>query len=118
MTQIIIILTDCMNPLGVENSIIPNSAMTAGGGQVYPTYQARLNHIEGWCATRNAQYTVTYLQVDIGYVALVTGVATQGDPNWEPNFWATLRLQFGYDGSNFANVEAEDSNAVRVSIKT
>ena len=108
-----------MNPLGVENSIIPNSNITVGGGrQYYPPYQARLNHVQGWCALTDKQYTEVYLQVDIGYVALVTGVATQGDPVYEPNYWETFKLQFSYDGSKFADVEAEGSSAVRVSIET
>ncbi|XP_031549039.1 uncharacterized protein LOC116286593 [Actinia tenebrosa] len=72
---------DCIEPLGAERGLIPDSALTASSWYDidHEPWLGRLYETRGekaWCAKTNDGNQ--YLQVDLGYLSRVTGVATQG----------------------------------------
>ncbi|XP_038047394.1 uncharacterized protein LOC119721398 isoform X2 [Patiria miniata] len=80
----------CVGGIGMENGRIPDEAITVtssvdvlnnGGGE------ARLSNQAAWIASKGDP--TPYIQVDLGYIAKVTGIATQGDPvgqNWVTSY--------------------------------
>ena len=76
-----------------------------------PAY-GRLNDVrgDGWCA-KELDRTDDWLQVDLGKIFEVCGVATQGDANgneWVINF----TLSYSFTGSNYQTYN--DSNGVKM----
>ena len=71
---------ECSQEMGARNGKIPNSAFTAASSwnSDYQAHFARL-HITsgGWCSASGSPLS-DYLQIDLGTVKIVTGVAIQG----------------------------------------
>lgn len=99
-------------PLGIEDRRIPDEAFTSSTfydpKNTAPS-QSRLRNWEyaranyGWRA--RAFNTRQWLQVDIGKMAKVTGVATQDIRGH--NYWVTrYRLSYSSDGRKFRNFKA------------
>ena len=81
--------SDCAYPIGLERGVIPNNAFSASSWYDvdHEPWLARLYSREGegaWCARENDG--AQYLQVDLGQVHIITGVATQG--KYEISEWA------------------------------
>ena len=89
-------LTECsIHALGMENNLLPNSAITASSVWPQPGHDpwlARLNNVPiigmswgSWSAASNE--AGQWLQIDLGEERLVTKLATQGRPSWDQ--WVT-----------------------------
>ncbi|KAL9962770.1 hypothetical protein ACROYT_G031908 [Oculina patagonica] len=103
-------MPECNSPLGVGmyKRRIPGDQMTASSqiSKMYMASLARLNnrafpgvHYGAWCALNN---TGQWLQIDLGYLHVVTGVATQGRNSSLHHMWVkTYELSFSKDGKTF-----------------
>ena len=93
------LLPRCLNPLGMQDGRILDSAITASSyyRRRSAPDRARLHmalpdaivtggFTGGWCQYSSSQY-YQWLQVDFGYVASVGKIATQGKQEFD--FWVT-----------------------------
>ena len=102
-------------PLGMESGKILDSAITAStyyNNQLGPA-NARLNLNRGWCAwtTTDAGEQSGWIQVDLGYIIWVTGVATQGRCVWQQ--WVTsYKVSYSTDGQNWEFYDESGSTKV------
>ena len=75
---------DCSQEMGIQTKKIPDSAFTAksifGNDAGHYPHRARLNEkmYPGWCSTSNSPVS-DYLQVDLGTVKILTGLAIQAN---------------------------------------
>ena len=53
-----------------------------------------------------------WFQVNLDSIFLVTGIATQGDPNQPPNYAYEFSLLFSFDGLSFTTIRQENDNNV------
>ena len=98
---------DCSQEMGIQTNKIPDSAFTATttyrNDAGHSPYQARLhqNSYAGWCS--EAQRPVSdYLQVDIGTVKILTGLAIQGHGKLKGYHYVTkFKLDYSIDGSTW-----------------
>ncbi|XP_020896654.1 EGF-like repeat and discoidin I-like domain-containing protein 3 [Exaiptasia diaphana] len=92
--------------LGMQNKVIPDSRITTSSyrDSKYTPSQGRL-HIRpsrgkngAWCTKRNQ--VGEWLQVDLGKISTIKGVATQG--HYGANYWVkTYTLQYSNNGKTF-----------------
>lgn len=93
---------DCKVPLGMEDGAISDDQITASSqwSDNNAAKNARLNFERngdwGWTTGTNNLYQ--WLQVDHGSSTSVTGVATQGTPDYSNNWLTKYKLQFSDDG--------------------
>ena len=104
-------------PIGVvDRNRIPDARMTASSfydGRYHPFY-GRLNESRGkgkWC-TKTTSDRTDYLQVDMGGVRFLCGVATQRIPR--VSAWATsYKLQLSTDGITWNTYKETNVEKVR-----
>ncbi|KAK3736175.1 hypothetical protein QZH41_015380, partial [Actinostola sp. cb2023] len=82
----------CKEPLGIETSQLPDSSMSATSWYDldHEPWLGRLYETRGenaWCAKTNDGNQ--YLQLDLGHVTRVMGVATQG--KYRYSWWTTIK---------------------------
>ena len=116
--QFVFLPTACpIQPLGMENKEIPNSAVTASSyhSPAHEPWQARLNNIQksgstgSWSTLPNA--VGQYLQIDLGKERVISKIATQGRPSMDQ--WVTsYKLIFSIDGANWN--EYQNNGVVKV----
>lgn len=117
--------SDCAYPIGLERGVIPNNAFSASSWYDvdHEPWLARLYSREGegaWCARENDG--AHYLQVNLGQVHIITGVATQGKyeiSEWAIRFraWVTnFSLSFSDDQTTWTNY-VEHGNTPKVKEK-
>lgn len=103
-------MPECNSPLGVGmyNRRTPANKMSASS-QISDMYKASLGwlnnrawpgvHAGTWCALNN---TGQWLQIDLGYLHVVTGVATQGRNSTLEQMWVkTYQLSFSKNGKTW-----------------
>ena len=110
----------CRDPLGIESSKIPSSAIVASSqyNQYYGPDRGRLrtegqgSYGGGWAAQYND--VKQFLQFDLGKVAKVTAIATQGrsDANW---MVTSYTLAYSVDGGSFTPYGEGDAQARHIS---
>ncbi|XP_031557770.1 uncharacterized protein LOC116294321, partial [Actinia tenebrosa] len=113
----------CTSSLGLENSQIPDSHLTSSSSSdnFHAASRGRLYGSSSWCSQTIGNNE--YIQVDLGQVKTVTGIATQGNPHM--NAWVTsYKVGYSFDnrywneykqGQVVKNLEGNsDRNAVRV----
>ncbi|XP_048580701.1 receptor-type tyrosine-protein phosphatase S-like isoform X3 [Nematostella vectensis] len=88
---------ECFTALGLESGSIPSSRVTASSkiNNSHAANNGRLYGASSWCSVTSGPSE--FLQVDLGSVYTVTGVATQGDVGnkyWVKNY----RVVYSYDG--------------------
>ncbi|XP_048579550.1 lactadherin-like isoform X2 [Nematostella vectensis] len=93
----------CKSSLGLIDDAIPDSAMSASSGSASA---GRLYGGSSWCSTSSS--VSEYLQVDLGGVRTVLGVATQGSPG-EEKWVKTYNLQYSGDGTRWLTYDAATS---------
>ena len=102
----------CMEPLGMESGVIPDSQITASSvhSNNQSPAQARLSKL-GWTAALNDPKS--WLQIDLGSYKIVTRLATRGSSQSVTGSWVTMyRLQYSDDGFMFHFYqEPRDSSA-------
>ena len=96
---------DCSQELGAQNWEIPNTAFTAQsnmGSDYQPFYGRLQKHSNGWCSGRGTSVS-EYIQVDIGTMKAVTGVAIQGEggANDGDNYVTKFKLQYSIDNHDW-----------------
>jgi len=104
--------------LGMENNVLPNSAITASStwGSAHEPWRARLNnvpngHTGSWSAATNQ--VGEWLQIDLGRETMVTKIATQGRPPTSWSQWVTsYKILFSSDSTNWK--EYKENNYVKV----
>ncbi|CAB4020032.1 Hypothetical predicted protein [Paramuricea clavata] len=102
-------------PLGMESGKILDGAITAStsyNSELGPA-NARLNVHRGWCAwtTNNAGKQSGWIQVDLGDIIWVTGVATQGrcvHPQWVKSY----KVSYSTDGQNWEFYDESGSTKI------
>ncbi|XP_048579514.1 uncharacterized protein LOC5502674 isoform X2 [Nematostella vectensis] len=94
----------CKSSLGLMDDVIPDSAMSASSGSASA---GRLYGNSSWCSTSSS--VSEYLQVDLGGVMTVSGVATQGS-HGEEKWVKTYNLQYSGDGTRWLTYDAATSN--------
>lgn len=103
---------DCTWPLGLAEWVIPNEAMSASSslGTNYAPWMGRLGGRVGggaWCAKSNDN--TQYLQVDLGYLAKIQGLAIQGKegvsrhPTLEAAWVKSFTLSHSVDGFSWTS---------------
>jgi len=103
----------CSSPFGVENGgSMPNSNMTSSSNENgdHAASFGRLYGDSSWCSIE--QFNAEYLQVDLGKMVTLTGIATQGDKilrKWVKIF----TLKYSVDGSRW-NDYREGGNLPKV----
>ena len=87
----------------MERKIIADSQITQSSvynANTHQGFQARLNNNKCWCSA-TAQQSNQWVRVDLKHPMSITGIATQGDPNWPPNFVTKFKLRYSVDGSDY-----------------
>ena len=108
------ILTDCVQPVGMEDGSIPDNHITATSQFFFPTQnfgpdQARLNGPNAW-STHNLNQN-QYLQVALNKKQYVIGVITQGFSD----AWTThYKVEFTEDGSKWEMVSNSTNGLPKV----
>ena len=100
-------------PLGLASDKIPDSSLTASSHyKKYPPFKARL-HCGADCAwyAEPWDHSQPWLQVDLGNVSLVSGIATQGKRF--TNYVKTYKIKFSVDRTSWN--EYKEDGQVRVS---
>ena len=92
----------CRYPMGMENGRIQNSSITASSylNDTFAPNEARLGNNKMWCAAADQQNTKQWLKVDLGDVAKVLGVSSQGDG--QSNV-LTYKISYSQDGSSWTD---------------
>lgn len=90
----------------MESGKIPDDAITASSfyDDRYQPYYARLRKVDEKCTWEPPKCckSNTWLQVDLGKLAIVTGIATQGNCYSSPTEWAkSYSVSYSKDGSNW-----------------
>ena len=98
---------DCSQEMGIQIKKIPDSAFTAksifGNDAGHYPYRARLNQnlYPGWCAGYNTPVS-DYLQVDLGSVKMLTGLAIQANSKYYGHHYVTkFSIDYSTDGSTW-----------------
>ncbi|KAK3732650.1 hypothetical protein QZH41_010256, partial [Actinostola sp. cb2023] len=101
--------------LGMQNGDIPDSRITASsfGQSLYRPEQGRLHYqgdggfkLPAWEVSPGSNRIGEWIQIDLGSVTNVTGVATQGNGQIAKQEWVTsYSLQSSFDGSNFEDYQ-------------
>ena len=104
-------------PLGMESGKILDSAITASSvfDQNFEPAYGRLNVYRGGCAWARAreEQVNTWIQVDLGDIISVTGVATQGRCTW-PQWVTSFEVSYSTDGENWEFYKESGSIKVRL----
>ncbi|KXJ04232.1 Neuropilin-1 [Exaiptasia diaphana] len=93
----------------MESGVIPDSNITASSnyGSGYAPAKARLNFVQDGAAAAWASASKSvgeWIQVDLGKLTNVTGIATQG--NYENEWVTSYSLKYSVDGTAFTDYES------------
>ncbi|XP_057299183.1 uncharacterized protein LOC130629837 [Hydractinia symbiolongicarpus] len=85
-------IAPCMQPLGMENSIIPDNRLTLSNFSFIgmKISNARLNSPSMWCSR------YAYVQIDLGRIMTITGLVIQGDTQGVAN----VNIKYGITDPN------------------
>ena len=103
-----------------DPAIIPDSHMTASSEYrtcFKPAFGRLDGHRgDGWCS-QLAKSNREWLQVDLGEIFKICGVASQGDVSGEGEYVSAFKLSFSFDGSHWIELKNEDeSDKVKIKI--
>ena len=95
-------IDDCSNELGVRTRKIPDSRFYAktvyANDNDHRPYQARLNYNgPGWCSYHNTPVS-EYLQVDLGTMMILSGVAIQGHGYQNDHVVTRFKIAYSKNG--------------------
>ena len=97
---------DCSQEMGVQSRKIPDSGFTAESiwqnfdSWRHMPYQARIHQMlhSGWCSGENVPVS-DFIQVDLGTVKILTGLAIQGHGTYYGHHYITkFSLEYSIDG--------------------
>ena len=95
----------------IKNDQIVATSQFAADNYGY-TARLRLTGIR-WCSVLTSGAPVNYseyVQVDFKSVVTLTGIATQGDDSYSPNFVREYYLEVSMDGSQYSDLKGSDGN--------
>ena len=95
--------------MGLENGDILDTQLKASSNSP-DAINGRLYNTSSWCSLTTS--SMEYLQIDLGNVKTVTGVATQGDPS-SKNWVKTYALSYSYGGDRWTQYEGLSHQQVR-----
>lgn len=100
----LILLLGAFSPLGLENNIIPVIQLTSSSSRDanHTAREARLYNFNAWCAGGSG--TNEYLQVNLGELMTITGLATQGDPHGS-GWVKTYNVSYSKNGKEWREVQ-------------
>ena len=111
---------DCSQEMGIQTKKIPDSAFTATSiwhnYASHSPYRARLqqNSYPGWCARKNSPVS-DYLQVDLGSVKILTGLAIQAHPLFHGHHYVTkFIIDYSIDGLTWLSYKEISSSSTKV----
>ena len=111
---------DCSQEMGIQTRRIPDSAFTAASiwanDEDHKPYRAKLHDQShpGWCSAESSPVS-DYLQVDLGSVKAVTGLAIQGHGIGNGQDYVTkFKIDYSTDGSNWLTYKDPDGTNARV----
>eukprot|EP00795_Rhopilema_esculentum_P010306 gene10306-19004_t len=95
-------IDDCSNELGVRTRKIPDSRFYAktvwGNDNYHKPYLARLHYYgPGWCSYYNTPVS-EYLQVDLGTMMILSGVAIQGHGSYYDHAVTKFKIEYSKNG--------------------
>ena len=101
-------------PLGMESGDITDDQITASSeySSKYGWVHARLRKGDFWAAKRNDANQ--WIQVDLGKIMTVKGVATQGRPTSPLQYVTKYKLQYSNDGKTFRDYKEEGKSSAQV----
>ena len=110
--------TDCKSPLGFEDGRIKDAQLSASSYYHFfyikrqnvdmkPKF-ARLNGPLAWCCPPT-QSQQCHLTVDLGRVANISGIATQGIDGVGHYYVKTYKIRFGTDGVHWEHLGKNDT---------
>lgn len=108
-------LKECESkPLGMESGDITDDQITASSeyNSKYGWVHARLKKGGFWAAKRNDANQ--WIQVDLGKIMTVKGVATQGRPSSYLQYVTKYKLQYSNDGQTFSDYKEEGKSSAKV----
>ncbi|XP_047136896.1 uncharacterized protein LOC100201272 isoform X1 [Hydra vulgaris] len=90
----------CTRPIGMQSNKILNQHITASSnaGQSFAPHYGRLNLPNGWCSGSND--VLSYLQIDLVKLTVVTGISTQGHPD-RSNWITSYKLFYSKDDEEY-----------------
>ena len=111
---------DCSKEMGIQTRRIPDSAFTAPSTWFnqddHKPYQARLHEqsCPGWCSGADSPLS-DYLQIDIGSVKILTGLAMQANALYLGHHYITkFSIQYSTDGSTWSYYKDAGSASKKV----
>ena len=111
---------DCSQEMGIQSRKIPDSAFSAksiwDNDAIASPYRARLHETSyaGWCAGINAPVS-DYLQIDLGTIKIVTGLAIQAHGTGNGKHYATkISIESSADGSTWVPYKDIGSSNTKV----
>ena len=112
---------ECKTPLGVEKGSIPDKRFSASSqrSSYYSPASARLNKepqpfksAGAWCPMNDTLFE--WLQVDLGHLHVVGGVATQGHNSSSVSEWVTnYQVWYSIDGEKWIVTMEHNKTKVR-----
>ncbi|XP_057314370.1 receptor-type tyrosine-protein phosphatase S-like isoform X2 [Hydractinia symbiolongicarpus] len=93
-------------PLGMANGLITSSQLSnssifsTGSADFFLPSRGRLYSSGTWCS-RERTYQSEWFQVSFYNQTIINGIATQGDPNYDPNFIVEFRLEYSNNGKDW-----------------
>jgi hypothetical protein len=101
----------------MESGKIPDNAITASStySSGYKPEYGRLNKVIGACAwtTASGKKSNSWFQVDLGEMATVTGIATQGSCKPSTGWTTSYSLSYSTDSQNWKAYEESGKTKVR-----
>ena len=113
LTFLMVLISDFSRaPLGMGNGFIADAQINGTsiylGDDNWSWNNARLKLLGNrWCSKQPLNYA-DYVQVDFKEVITLTGVATQGDDNYDGNYVKKYYLEVSYDGTTFTDVSSSE----------
>ncbi|XP_022092586.1 retinoschisin-like isoform X2 [Acanthaster planci] len=107
----------CRDPLGMENSDIPDNALSASnvGHTGYGIERSRLNFKAAWCPRSIDENQ--WIRIDLQAPTTVAGLITQG--RHHSDVWVTsYAVQYSDDGINWNNVTGSDGTTAQFQANT
>ena len=110
---------DCSQEMGVQTRRIPNSAFTAKStwhnDERHKPYRAKLHEQlhPGWCSGANSPVT-DYLQIDLGSIKILTGLAMQGHGMANGHHYITkFSIVYSENGSTWISYKDIGTNNIK-----
>ncbi|KAJ7312352.1 hypothetical protein OS493_039750, partial [Desmophyllum pertusum] len=98
----------CLLPLGVADSrVIPDNSITVSSNLPgYPANEARLNSVQGWCASEKRQKN-QFVQIDLGQTKKLSAVIQKGTDTGDVTGYF---LQYSLDGQRWTMWSSKSRN--------